>query len=305
MFMNLFECARAGKGTMARPTRRPIAAFRPRVESLEERAVPTVISYHEDLTNNVAIITANDAADNIVITDPGNGSATVSGPGITGVKPIDAQIRTIRVITNGGADSVRYDLTGTTARSMKLDVDLGSGNDTFLADLHGKNIDNFTTLNLKVQGGWGSDSLTVDAYGTSDDRVHVRYGSILRMELLGGSDFDPFDGADTINVDYRGDMDGYLIFKAVGGQGHDNIDALLTLSAGSGGRVKGDGNSAARMEGGQGADNLDFRVRDYSGGSAGVSAVVDGGADWDYDTVRHTTNVQTAWVTEEEDIVVT
>ena len=86
---------------------------------------------------------------------------------------------------------------------------------------------------------------------------------------------------------------------------HDTIDALLTLNAGSRGRVKGDGNAAARVEGGQGADDLDFRVRDYSGGSAGVSAEVDAGADWDHDTVRHTSNVRAWWAFGDEDIGVT
>jgi len=36
-------------------------------------------------------------------------------------------------------------------------------------------------------------------------------------------------------------------------------------------------------------------VRDNSGGTAGVSAEVDAGLDWDHDAVRHTTNVRASW----------
>src|SRR5207244_11584422 len=122
---------------------------------------------------------------------------------------------------------------------------------------------------------------------------------------LGGADCDPFDGADTINVKYHGVLDGTLNLKAVGGQGDDTITALLTLSGGSDGRVKGDGTAAARVEGGQGADALDFRVRDNSGGTAGVSAEVDAGPDWDHDAVRHTTNVRASGAYGGGDIVVT
>ncbi|HTK76921.1 MAG TPA: hypothetical protein VL371_16760 [Gemmataceae bacterium] len=289
MFANPFKRLSGRKNTSSR---RRVTSFRPRVEGLDDRIVPAVVSIEQDLVSRVATITANDAADNIAISDPGTGGVTVTGTGITGNTVLDAAIRTIRVSTNGGADTVSYTLAdGNLTRSIKVDVDLGGGNDRFTADLNGRNIDNNSTLNLKVQGGWGADSISVDAEGTDTNRVHVRAGSTLRMELLGGSDFDPFDGADTIDVRYRGEMDGTLILKAVGGQGDDSITSILTLSGGSSGRVKGDGTAAARVEGGQGADALDFRVRDNSGGTAGVSAEVDGGLDWDTDTVRHTTNV--------------
>ncbi len=295
--------------TAHRRPRRRAGAFRPRVAGLEDRAVPAITTVTQDFRYDTATITTyavNDSADNITITDPGTGPVTVRADSLS--VPLELNVHTIRLFTNGGNDTVRYDLTTTTgflSRSLRLEVDLGDGNDTFAADLHGTNIQSASTLDFKVLGGWGSDNLTVNAAGTDTNHVNIRPGSTLRMELIGGNDFDPFDGGDTINVNYTGNMDGNLILKAAGGQGNDAITALVTLTGGSAGHVKGDGSGAARVEGGQGADVLDFRVRDHSGGSADVSAEVDAGLDWDTDIARHTTNVRAVNAFGSEDRLVT
>jgi len=117
---------------------------------------------------------------------------------------------------------------------MKIDVDLGSGNDTFVAALNGRNIENSSTLDLKAQGGWGRDSLTVDAEGTDTNRVHVRpahapHGVARRR---------PTSTLRRRGHDQREVPRGFGRHpepEAVGGQGDDTINALLTLSGGSDG----------------------------------------------------------------------
>jgi len=273
-----------------RKVRGEVRGFRPGLEGLEGRVTPAITSITQNLAAHVATITANNAADTITLTDRGVGGVSVTGSGLSTATRLDASIRTIKVNSKGGNDQVTYNLTGNLTRSMKVVTDLALGNDSFAANLSGHSIGNNSTLNLITIGGGGSDSLRVNA-GTAALPTNVAAGSTLRLEMQAGSDFDLFDGNDTVNVTYRGRLDGKLILKADGGLGDDVLTALATLDAGSHGFVKGDGTDVARVAGGFGADRLDFRVRDNSGGTAHVAAEANAGLDLSADVVFHTSNV--------------
>ena len=219
------------------------------------------------------------------------------------------RINRIQVNTNGSNDVVLYNLTGTQRRSMRIDANLGSGNDTFIANQNGFDVRNTSTEDLRVNGGSGADRITINAAGSTTNRVNVNAGSVLRLQLLAGSDIDVLDRADAITVNYQGDLDGKLLMRGVGGLGNDSLRATVTLdggSSGSNGVVTGLGGlfGKASLEGGFGGDTIDFRVRDNSGGSADVTAEANAGLDLNRDIVRHTTNVDAVFAFGDEDAVV-
>jgi hypothetical protein len=294
------------KADRARTPARTARPFAPRLESLDGRLVPAVTSISQNLSTGVAVISADGGADAIAVTDLGTGGVIVTGTGLSQAATLDPGIRTVRVNTAGGNDTVTYNLTNTFRRDLRLEVNLGTGGDTFRANLNGFNVANSSDLDLDVTGGSGGDVIRVDADGVDGNRVNIGAGSRLILDLQAGSDLDLFDAADVIDVDYRGVADGDLVLRAVGGLGNDNINAVVTLDAGSDGRVLGFGGGRALVSGGLGADALDFRVRDRSGGTAGVSAAVDGGfLDFATDAARHTANVVAQNLSGGEDIVVT
>src|SRR5438067_484381 len=103
MFTNPFTSLFTRRKTATRPARRRAATFRPRVEGLEDRAVPSITSVNFDNVNNVVTIQGNDAADTVVLSDPGTGGVTLTASGY-GTVIAPPQYRTFKVQTNGGND---------------------------------------------------------------------------------------------------------------------------------------------------------------------------------------------------------
>ena len=242
-------------------------AFRPQLEALDGRLCPAITGISQNLSTGLAVVTANNAIDIITLTDRGVGGVVVSGGGLAaGGTTLSDRINRIQVNTNGSNDVVVYNVTGNQRRSMRIDANLGVGNDTFIANQNGFDVRNSSTEDLRVTGGSGADRMTINAAGSTANRVNVTSGSILRLQLSAGNDLDLLDRADSIAVNYQGDLDGKLLMRGIGGLGNDSLRATLTLdggSSGSTGLVSGLGGAAAKasLEGGFGADTLDFRVR--------------------------------------------
>ena len=147
---------------------------------------------------------ANNGTDIITLTDRGVGGVNVAGAGtVAGGTNLSDRINRIQVNTNGSNDVVLYNLTGSQRRSMRIDANLGSGNDTFIANQNGFDVRNTSTEDLRVNGGSGADRITINAAGSTTNRVNVNAGSVLRLQLLAGSDIDVLDRADAITVNYR------------------------------------------------------------------------------------------------------
>lgn len=272
-----------GLFTAPKSAKSPKPAFNPRLESLDLRIVPAIVSIQQNLATGVATINANGANDTITFTDHGSGAISVNGT------TLNAAIKKIELNTGGGNDTVVYNVTGNIARSIEFKADLGGGNDTFRLEQNGFDVLAGVNEVMNVSGGSGGDSIRVVADGSSGNRVNIASTASMQLTLSGGSNFDPFDGADSINVDYRGELDGKLRLKAEGGLGGDSLRALLTLDAGSSGQVTGFNGAKAVLAGDIGPDSIDFRVR--NNGSATVSAEANAGLDLNQDTVRHTANV--------------
>jgi len=86
-------------------------------------------------------------------------------------------------------------------------------------------------VEITGKGGDGNDSLTVDAttFGTG---ANIAKGAELEVRLDGGK------GTDTLNVSHDGDVDGKLDLRLDGGSGNDTVVANVTINAGSTGKVR-------------------------------------------------------------------
>lgn len=284
-------------------TKSPEATFAPRLDALGDRVVPAITSITQNLATGVATIVANGANDNITFTDNGSGSIVVTGAGLgAGGTALNAGIRKIELDTRGGDDVVRYLVNGNMARSIEFQAKLGNGDDEFSLIQHGSDVLSGVNQVFKVEGQSGRDSLRVGAAGETGNRVNIAQGGSMQLTLLGGSNLDLFDKGDTINVSYRGELDGTFRLKAEGGLGNDVMNALLTLEPGSTGQVTGFNGQKAVLAGDLGGDLIDFRVR--NNGNASVSAEANAGLDLDADTVRHTANVSSVFAFGDGDQVV-
>lgn len=301
----------------SRPRRRPVG-LQLRLEVLEDRCLPTIIAQ----VGTLLTITGTSGPDLIRIGDAGTGQVSVLvGPvGRQTFPQIFNNVTRIVVRTGGGDDTVHYDLLGNVTASRSLDVDLGAGNDRFVAFLNGNDLGAGVNYALNVKGGAGNDRLHVDA-GNDPDRatvaqlseglvlpfaqaggntggapgVAIPIGAALRLALDGGS------GNDTITVNYQGFIagspipggraanEGTLAVLTNGGPGNDVIVTHITTDANSGGRI------LARELGGPGNDDLTLTVR-QQGAPPGlvptfavVDALIDGGPG--FNRCRRTPNV--------------
>jgi hypothetical protein len=247
--------------------------FRPGIEALEGRCVPATMSV---VGSTMTIV--GDSRDEIIdITDNGDGDLTVlcgsaaevaAGHGT--IRSV-ANITAINVTTRGGNDVVHYFQTGDRTRSMTINARLGDGRDVFFADLEG-DIDN-TRLTMNVHGGDQGDAITVDASADVDIGA---FGALL-LSLDGGN---WSLGRDLITVDYRGEIDGLLMFAESGRGGRDDLVARVHVDSGSSGVFAGVQNA------GQGGDRLLFHIEEESPDdpfSIAVAVARGGGGDdrWD------------------------
>ena len=228
--------------------------YAPHFESLEDRAVPSTVSFNP--TTATLTVTGTNKKDSIVITDDGTNNASavvVTGNGGTlftsGPTAGVNQVHTINVNTAGGnKDSVVYKLTGNmTANNRSVAATFGSGkNDKFGADVNGNLINSF--LLLQATGGSGGDTLSGSMNGslngssflgflykggTGKDHINVNatnsvgIGSLaqLTVQVDGGSQVD------NVAVGYEGQMQGAFFLNAAGMPGTITSKQPLFLTA--------------------------------------------------------------------------
>lgn len=255
---------------MARSTKRP--GFRPALENLEDRLTPSSFK----VTGSTLKITGDDpplfssgGTNTVSIQNNGNGRITFSLDG--GASQTLNGIKTINIDTKGGNDTVTFKQTGDQQQSLTVNTTLGSGTDSFFADMQGRDV-KAGTLAFHTTGGNDGDSLRVKAQGTD-----IATGAKLTVDLNGSDSFALFDAADTIDVAYRGQLKGRLDVDTAGGLGDDTITVKVDLLAGSTGKV-GTPGDPARMTGDAGSDTLTFIIAQRNAGDpATFSAQMDGG----------------------------
>jgi hypothetical protein len=236
---------------MAHGFRRPCFL---RLESLGDRALPSV-TWTDDGAGTVTI-TGDEQGDNIQITDNGSGGVTVAADDWT--QNFDGSVTSIVVESGGGADTVTYTLADglTDAVTRTVDVNLGNFQDSFTATLGA--VPAGSDLTLNVNGGNGSDSLSVS---TGD------VAGRLTVELRGGN------GKDTLSADVNGALSGEFFLTLLGGNGKDGVSATLAGSV--------TGTLDATLDGGNGKDTVGAVLSvdapaDGSTGSPDVSVQVFG-----------------------------
>ena len=144
-------------------------------------------------------------------------------------------------------------------------VDLGSGNDVLQARAAGRAgpTDLLAKLNLAVLGGAGNDRAAIDV-----------------QQFLGDSqiDVDSGDGDDVTRLDFNQPTN-FLIALLRGGNGNDQIDAVMHGSGGGGGA----GRWLVAELGGDGDDHLGFAAveQDFHFVPEKATAVLDGGNGFD------------------------
>jgi hypothetical protein len=270
---------------------RPRTSFRPRVESLEDRCVPTTLTLAGNGSNEIFDIRDNGDGDLTVIR--GRAADVLAGRGTFSTH---ANITKVEVRAKGGNDIVRYLQTGDRTRSMTLDVQLGAGRDVFFGDLEGDLGNNRMTM--AVNGGHQGDVITVDATTDRDridpaaDPIGVDIGSFgaLILDLDGGGKpWPPTEwsvGRDTINFDYRGVLDGLLMFEERGGGGPDRLHADIRIDCDS------DGVLAGLLNGGQGNDHLFFHITEACSHDRFSIALAEARGGGGHDTFDLTPNVR-------------
>jgi hypothetical protein len=237
------------------------------VERLDERDVPACIVAFA--APDTLVITGNGAADSVVLYDHGNGVVTggATGWGAFGF----AGIKHIKVDTGAGNDRVLYYLMGNMAagRSQTLDVSLGSGADTFYANLFnrttgvGSDLKAGSSLVISANGGRENDRMGVNAQYDTDVGVQAR----LLATLVGET------GNDIITGYYRGENDGFVGFRNFnGGIGDDIVRGYVKEDAGS------TGYSFGSVYGEDGKDALALVLLSANPATTGI---LDGGAGLD------------------------
>jgi hypothetical protein len=289
-----------------KPSRNNSASSRCLLESLESRELFASVStvFVDFFTGLRTVNVSGDGVnENWTINHNGNGRVAISGP----VSAIRTNVQQLNVRTNGGIDTVTYNLTGNNVAGFNLDVDTGDDGGVNIVG-----IDDRVTVNLNANVN-RSLKINVNTRGFRDrifvnaDRdnlaagVRIASGRTLDLNLQAG------DGNDLIDVSYQGDMDGKLKIAASGDgggglfNGNDTIKAKVIMDDHSGRLSTGQGGLGTfdmKLEGNGGTDTFSALVGDRSGGNVRFSqSLVTSGAGLGStlfppeDRVTHTVNV--------------
>lgn len=248
------------------------ASFRPKLELLEGRAVPSAVV---TVTGHLLTIQCDAADDTVVLYDDGAGGITgFATDQFNNFVNINASgITEISVGTNQGNDRVAYFLVNDLQagqQQLLSAIDLGAGNDYFTAYMHdpttgvGSDIQAGASLIMGVFGGDGNDTLIVDA--TRD--VDIGAGGRLKAVFLGNA------GNDRLDMAYRGENDGAQGMTVHAGAGNDIIRVKQREDAGSTGLI------GCVLFGNEGRDVFFVTLLTQSAPTPG--SVIDGGADKDF-----------------------
>jgi hypothetical protein len=280
------------------------------LERLERRDLMAVSPLPPDINNpGVLTLAGNGANDYLEVRDTGRGgtdqvSWRTTQNGLW--NSVNREVWKIEIKTYGGNDTVIYNMTGALTNGLYREVvaELGDGKDVFTATVNG-NItgpSNLYGLHVIADGGNGDDRLTGtmkgDILGAGDLAFSFSGGSDAGVDFMNVFLTDDVDiapaarfwsnmyggaGNDNMQLHYRGEMDGHLLFDLEGEQDSDWVVADITLDAGSQGYLGGHGYALAELDGGVGPDNNDndtveFRLRNNAGGTmGGINVVLRGG----------------------------
>jgi hypothetical protein len=271
--------------------------FRPRLEALEHRDVPSV---DFSLSDGVLTIDGTIGNDHIAINDYGNGTLKIYN---SAAFHTFGGVDEVKVSMGAGNDRVNHILQGNQTKSITYDISLGTGDDEFTSDIENKTV--ASALRLIVHGGIGNDDLYVsmnevtksgfyelwldgeggedfiqalitntDVSGGNADDNGVIIQSSFVVTLDGGS------GRDTVRVVYSGENDGGITLKARGGTYDDAVSADLTFATGSSGTL-----FESVVDGGSGGDDLEFFVSKDLRDRIRLNATVIGGLGRDTATI--------------------
>jgi hypothetical protein len=158
--------------------------FVPRLESFDERILPTVQVLPLTADGTLTIL-GDDAANVITISDTGKDPASLIVEADGQFYFVDGFVARIQVFTAGGDDVVEYQLSSDLTSHRTVSVDLGLGNDSFTATLDGQTLAAGTDLVIQAVGGGGKDTLTLNAIG-----VNLGAGTHLTVDFQGGRGHD-------------------------------------------------------------------------------------------------------------------
>lgn len=311
MFRSIFTTLFASQPAGSRAKR---ATFKPQVETMESRLMPSV-SVHSS------------GHDSYVDGDYwGNDNLTVRAFGDGSYKVEDNQGHSVsvpsgmklHVYTHFGDDTVRFvtgnfnSLTIPNFAPSDVDVDLGEGNDKFTGTFN-KDIGFLNQVIVNVHGQGGDDMIALygqpvapirsgdnltDGSAINTGGLFIDGSSSLEVGIFGDS------GNDKLFFNYDGQLIGNMDMELDGGSGNDQVEARVNIRAGSLGVFGQTGahgvmetTQLARVDGSSGNDKLIFAVVDNSNGHVDVNAVIRGRvptdltAAFDFDTAKHTSNV--------------
>ena len=284
--------------------------FRPQVEDLEGRWVPTVMVTPGG--GSLTLTGMNNQAHNIQIMDDGKGDVSVTADGVSSSF---TGISSISIKGGNKADTVFYQLTGPVTQGVNVSADLRGGNNAFIA-LVQKDIQAGGSVNFMVQNssGTGRDAVAVNVLGgvasggslgvlvnpsngggasesvnlvgnkTIAGTVMIDLEGTSKNDLESVNISDNIDttgfvlvtergkpGNDTETINFSGQDKGTLVLQADGGPGADTINIQANLATGSSGAV------IASEMGGPGNDHLTLALRKQTGDNPSLSGNVDGG----------------------------
>jgi hypothetical protein len=257
--------------TASPPRNRRPAPFRPRLEALEERCVPTC-TVSENA--GVLLIIGDNNANTIVINDNGGGTAGNLNVACDNTVYNSVGVITgIRVRDRGGNDTVTYTLSRnlSSGQSRKVLIDMGTGQDKVTVNLNAALSSN-SHLEVDTKGGTGNDKVVVNSAAT------VAANAFLTLNLSAGGNFN------LIRVAHTALVTGQLNVNASVSGLYEHISAVLMPAPGSTGLV------TANVFGGPGNDALRLIARKGSVfDTVGFDAFLNGGGG--IDTCSRTSNV--------------
>lgn len=311
--------------TRSRIVQKPKSRFAPALLPLEERrlmtAGPMRVRVQEFVSSGIVqlVVQGTRQADFVHIEDNGTaakGNITLTfkdGSTYTSKRAVNA----VAVIGAQGRDEVLYDLLGDLVTARTVAVTLGTGGDTFSANIIGA-INTTETLNLQVYGEAGNDEIIVNQTGPTLKGTFVPFlqggrgndvisfkstsdisaGAKLAPALLGG------DGNDTISAEYVGVIKGQYLYNhtLVGGTGDDLLSNRIQAKSGSWGKIGESSTTPGIVLGEDGNDRVLYTIYvDKEDSVLEVNAAIAGGAGTD--TILRTANVKTDSTVENDGLI--
>src|SRR5262245_56214638 len=235
----------------------PRTRFIPRVETLDDRALPAGVT----TSGETVVIDLGPGNNAVAIVDNGTGqegNLTVTVDGKSQVPAVAASA--IQIRTGGGNDSVNYRLAGAMrGTAMNIKTNLGNGNNRFraiiAADLLGS-----ASLEFRTNGGGGADLIQMNAW------ANVDFAATSSLDFIVAGHGSP----DRISTTYRGKLDGFLFQSLSGNEGDDELFSLVVLDQGS------RGTNVTNQFGGPQDDNLGIVLGQPA--DRPIGGLIDGGS---------------------------